>query len=559
MSIYYINGPSLSSATSVFTNDSLTIFAPNGFYSDSTIVREQVSGLLLPQQTCPSCSVNCGEDADITVSSAEGVYNIDVNMGTATGAMIVMFNPEGVPDGVKATYNSVPYNKFSSQLDGLHQSTTPGNYTFIGQTSADCGLVSGSPHTGLTRYSYNASSGTFFDSGYIDTISVAAGDVSTSTVSPGDCMMVIPKGTASPSILSLSVASVCPSTSWGISVSCPRVLDPFDSSSFKATLATVCAQTIDIVFYSASFYNTPGFVGLYDFVFSDNIGLTPLDDAYYYAAGSILSGGEYFRVQNGIITEIGTCTIPCGSPISADASTGIYNIDLGLGSGTGAVIISFNPANIPDGIVGTLNSVEYNKLSSSNVAVLQSSVGGATYLGLDSAIGSCPPWFNTGGTLTGVTVYQWNGTSFVDTGTTESVTVAAGQIQTTPTIPGACKMVIPKSTSGAATLNLKIIGLCEATAWSSNVLCPAPLPSFVSSDMFATASISCEEAKNNTYYFAKVHIAPDSYVGLYDLVFTDENGEFALADGFYLISNVAAPLKVMQIQNGIAIGFTNCI
>lgn len=308
MSIYYINGPSLSSATSIFTTDSLTTFAPNGFYSDGTIVRELVSGILLPQQTCPSCSVNCGIDAEgITVSAAEGVYNIDVNVGTATGAIIIRFNPEGVPDGVKATYNSVTYNKLSSQIDGLHQSTTPGNYTFIGETSADCGLVSGSPHTGLTRFSYNAISGTFFDTGYLDTITVSAGDVSTSASSPGDCMMVIPKITTEPIILTVSIAAVCSSTAWGVSIFCPTTLDPFEASSVEATIENVCSQIVDITYYSASFYNLPGLVGLYDFVFADPDGLVPLDDAYYYAAGSITPGGSYFRVQNGIITEIGDC------------------------------------------------------------------------------------------------------------------------------------------------------------------------------------------------------------------------------------------------------------
>lgn len=53
---FYLDAPSLGSATVVYSNSSLTTVAPNGFYSDGTIVREQVSGALLPQVTCPSCS-----------------------------------------------------------------------------------------------------------------------------------------------------------------------------------------------------------------------------------------------------------------------------------------------------------------------------------------------------------------------------------------------------------------------------------------------------------------------------------------------------------------------
>ena len=53
---YFINAPSLGSATCIFTNSSLTTVAANGFYSDAIISRQLVSGVLLPQQTC-DCSV----------------------------------------------------------------------------------------------------------------------------------------------------------------------------------------------------------------------------------------------------------------------------------------------------------------------------------------------------------------------------------------------------------------------------------------------------------------------------------------------------------------------
>lgn len=51
-STYYLNAPSLGSATAVFSNSTLTTLAADGFYSDSVISRQQVSGVLLPQQVC---------------------------------------------------------------------------------------------------------------------------------------------------------------------------------------------------------------------------------------------------------------------------------------------------------------------------------------------------------------------------------------------------------------------------------------------------------------------------------------------------------------------------
>jgi len=55
---YYLNGPTLGLSTAVFTDVDLTVCAPDGFYSDGTISREQVNCVLLPQQVCSNCIEN---------------------------------------------------------------------------------------------------------------------------------------------------------------------------------------------------------------------------------------------------------------------------------------------------------------------------------------------------------------------------------------------------------------------------------------------------------------------------------------------------------------------
>ena len=55
-STYYLNGPSLGSSTAVFLDSALSILAPDGFYSDGVNSREQVGGVLLPQQVCTDCN-----------------------------------------------------------------------------------------------------------------------------------------------------------------------------------------------------------------------------------------------------------------------------------------------------------------------------------------------------------------------------------------------------------------------------------------------------------------------------------------------------------------------
>lgn len=282
---------------------------------------------------------------------------------------------------------------------------------------------------------------------------------------------------------------------------------------------------------------------------------------FYYASGSIIGGNEWFQVDaNGVVIALGTCAIPCGSPIVGTGAQGIYNIDLGLGTATGAVVIKFDPLSVPDGILATLNSVGYNKLSSPNYGVLQSSSAGATYVGSTGSTGTdCSWWYPSGGTQTGVSVYNWNGTSFVLTGATESLTIATSQIQLTASGPGGCVMVIPKTTTSNLTLNVRAIGPCTSTGWNIDVSCPTALPSFTSSILYATASIPCATVMGNTYYFAKVHFASDSYLGVYDYVFSDANGEFPLTNGYYLINNVATPNKVMQVFNGVIVSITNCV
>lgn len=89
-STYYLNGPSLGSATAVFTDVALTICAADGFYSDGVIVRELVECVLLPQQTCPSCgptvSYNCVEGTCVDPGDGTGTYSTLGACETACGS-----------------------------------------------------------------------------------------------------------------------------------------------------------------------------------------------------------------------------------------------------------------------------------------------------------------------------------------------------------------------------------------------------------------------------------------------------------------------------------------
>lgn len=260
-----------------------------------------------------------------------------------------------------------------------------------------------------------------------------------------------------------------------------------------------------------------------------------------------------------------SCTEPCDKNIGGTGGTGVYIIDLDVGSvATGAILVRFSTASVPDGIRVTYDGVVYNNISSQNYGFFQTTnAGHYTIVGTLGATSSCTSWYSSGGTLT-QPVFLYNPTTeaFDATGTTQTNTIVAGanpDFFLESSSIGNCWMVIPKPNATPNDLLIEVLGPCTSTSWTISTFCPVALPTFSASNLFTSASIPCDEVLFNTYYFAKVHAAADTFVGLYDFVFTDENGEFPLADGFYLIDNVAVPKKVIEVENGVVVAITNCI
>ena len=330
---FYLDAPSLSTATVVYSNAALTTVAANGFYSQGGIVREQVSGVLLPQQTCPACSVPCG--STINANGTQGVYYLNTNLGSPTGAVIVRFNPTAVPEGIKAVYNSTVYNGLSSPTFGWRQGTA-GLTTYLGSSSDACssGIVSGSPYT-LNEFQYNGT--TFAPLGTTEPVTIASGQLQLTASAPGNCVMVIPKTAASPSILNLTFVGPCTGAVFSISVSCPAALPSFASSTVNAGSATACADAIDQTYYVAYVNGGSGVLGLYDLVFSDANGQSKLSAGYYKTTAA--GANNWFQVDaNGVIIAFGNCasntftvyfdvtttpnTYGWGSSVAACAGTG---------------------------------------------------------------------------------------------------------------------------------------------------------------------------------------------------------------------------------------------
>ena len=301
MATYYINGTTLSNSTSIFTDADLTICAADGFYSDGTITRELTSCVLGAIAPCPSCSTFCNNT--VNASGSQGVYLLDIDTGTlanSVGAVKITFAPAAIPDGIRATFDGVVYNELSSPVDGYHASTTPGNFTYVGRTSSDCG-ISGTIYPSLPEFNYV--DGAFVATGNAVSETVDPGDVSLSVASPGLCVMVIPKLTPSPNTISFEFVGPCVSTAWSIIVDCPVLLTEYNSSTSPAVdSVTACGNAVDTVYYNMPVTGTPGAPELFDWVFEDAYGQTVLGDGFFKIDGSI-----FIEVQNGIIVDKASC------------------------------------------------------------------------------------------------------------------------------------------------------------------------------------------------------------------------------------------------------------
>lgn len=301
---YYLNGADLASSTAVFLDPLMTICAPDGFYSDGLLVREMVGCVLQETSACGDCGLSCNEFDSI--SGSDGIYILNVDLGTATGAAIVTFTPSDVPDGIKVNYDGLTYNSLSSPVDGYH--AAPTNLpVYVGNAANDCGLAAGSPYV-LTEYEYSGLS--FNPTGNTPTVTVLATQVSlSSSVDPLGCVMVIPKPSPTPTGLQVVMYGICSGSTYNVSVTCPERLRSFYSTR-DAILGETCGLDTDQIYYSAPVNGDGITLGLFDWVFSDYNGQNILPDGYYTAPIHVPAPYDSYQVENGVIKKFWTLCTP---------------------------------------------------------------------------------------------------------------------------------------------------------------------------------------------------------------------------------------------------------
>lgn len=313
---YYIDGTSFANAATVFTDAAMTTPAGNGYYSDGTIVRQQIGGLLQPASTCPDCIQPC--DTGISYSGGQGVYEIDFDLGAANGCAIIYFNPSFRPEGIRIQRGGSYFNKVTSPVYGFIGSPNTGNYSFIGRSLEDCGDIAAQlgagGYSGLNQYEWSGTNFTLVGNSGI--ITGLPSDVNLTFAPPDWCTLYLPKVPSSLTDINIQIASPCDVGVFDIEINCPVFLTPIGTSvALDGTSPILCSSVNQ---YPNTFYNIPnrggvaGCPALHEFFVQDPYGNSKVPAGRYKIPATACASGnpKILTVDsNGVIIDVYTCPI----------------------------------------------------------------------------------------------------------------------------------------------------------------------------------------------------------------------------------------------------------
>jgi hypothetical protein len=327
---YYLNAPSLSSATTAYTDAALTTIAPDGYYSDGVTVRELVSGVFTDIiSSCYPCAKPCSLTP---VNATTGLSYLEMYQDTGTtaldvGAIIVKIDFPGpaTPLGMLIEYDGVNYNGLSSQNYGLVQGPAgPNQVIYIGDSTFDCGIA-GLGFQSLPMYEYNSVTDAWDATGGYLSIQALAPQIALSPSAPGTYVMVIPKPTPTPSSVYFQGRLLCAPNDFNITIGCPIVLPSMTSTETCLASIDSCALGTTQTYYSADVNgntSSGGFLGLYDWVFYDSFGQNVLPNGFYRSP-SVNPPDTWFEVLNGVIVSFGACAAVTGWNVDYEVQNAI--------------------------------------------------------------------------------------------------------------------------------------------------------------------------------------------------------------------------------------------
>jgi hypothetical protein len=301
----FIDSSSFATATRVYDDINLITVSPDGYYQYNNEYRRQLNGELGPLAICETCGIPCGGTLT-TPGGTTGLYQLDISVGSTsldTGAMVIYFDPQSIPDAIRVLYDGVYYNRLSSPTDGNRQSTSgvADAFTVLGNPANNC--VPATPST-LNYQFFNGFDANGWTPGTPSpqSITLNTGDDVRGGVNEFS-VMVIPKPNALPGNVSIQVLGPCANTGWDLSVECPTALPSFTASAIGST--TFCQPATGTFFFARFQGDSNAYPVINNPVFLDHDGVDRASDQNY-----IMDNGQYITVTNGVVSAVQTCTPP---------------------------------------------------------------------------------------------------------------------------------------------------------------------------------------------------------------------------------------------------------
>jgi hypothetical protein len=308
----YLDAPTLSGATAIYSDAALTTPAADGYYAETnsqglSIYRLQTTSgsttTLSPASVCAACSPGCG--TTVRGSSPKDDYAVwNCDMGSGTGAIVINFPAPTIPLGIRATYDGTVTNLLSAGVVGQRGPAPAGDFVVVGETASSCPQLPGT----FNLNNLVPNSGTWVTAGGSTSITH---QVSSLFINPnlGEMVMVIHKPNATPSNLKLELTAPCGGgTVLDVSVACAQTLPATPIGRNATDAADACSAST--IVGNAYFVHTDGTVGgapqFGSFAFNDAAASAPLAQGWYYYNDGTPSGGR-FNVVNGIAYSVATC------------------------------------------------------------------------------------------------------------------------------------------------------------------------------------------------------------------------------------------------------------
>jgi hypothetical protein len=322
---FYLNAPTLAQATAVYADNQMTECAPDGLYSDGTIIRELSGCKFISTDYIPPCNPPCNPPMVIECggSAGENVFDMAINTGAApgsVGAVVIEFEVKyysgAIIAGIEVELNGVEYNAVVSPTED-YLAADAGYPTFIGVT--DTGCISPIGSTPFTGEIYDWDGIGWVDStfGLSYNVDQALNQDKTTATNPGICKMVVPKLTATPEQVNVRVYIPCGDSICTVRVNCPTLLPSFlcsvnfPTDPFTPVNPAFCPSPNDQKLYYVKVANVyPGQLEQYDMIFADPYGQVKATEGYYKVPSYMTPGGGYdsiYVTANGVLGALYTC------------------------------------------------------------------------------------------------------------------------------------------------------------------------------------------------------------------------------------------------------------